>query len=450
MVRLAVKAKPERHRRRSVVPLFLFLGVSFILVGVVPQALPQGQPHFSYWGKAFCLGHPQCPIKHVVFIIKENHTFDNLFARFPGADGTTLASVGRNRIPLGITPDHIPTDINHVRGAAVYAINGGRMNRFFKLRGAVHHGFNYADTTYPKKSIPNYWAYARHFTLADHFFSTLRTSSFPNHLVTVAGQAGGAADNPLGANLPNHRLIVWGCDAPKTSTVKVIGSNGKIAYVPPCFNFLTVADEANFAGVSWRYYAAPPGTHGYVWATYDAIRHIRFGSDWANADLPDSRFATDVARGHLSAITWLTTDWIHSEHPPASECVGENWTVSQINAISRSKFWQSTAIVLVWDDFGGFYDHVKPPNVGSLSYGPRVPAIIISPYSRTHIVDHHIYDFNSVLLFIQNVFDLPPLTPANQKARNLGRSLNFSQKPLAPYILKQRPCPAGSLDLVSP
>jgi phospholipase C len=450
MVRLAVRVKTQLSRRRALAPVFLLLGVTLVLSLILSHSFRQSQAHFSFWGKALCMGHPHCPIKHVVFIIKENHTFDNLFGRFPGAAGAKVASAGQNRIPLGVAPDHVPTDINHVRGAAVFAINGGRMNRFYKLRGAEHHGVNYADTSYRQKSIPNYWAYARHFTLADHFFSTLRTGSFPNHLVTIAGQAGGAVDNPLGANMPHNKLIVWGCDAPKFSTVEVVGSDGKVKYVPPCFDFLTVADEADFEDVSWQYYAAPPHTHGYVWATYDAIRHVRFGSDWARADVPDGHFASDVARGQLASITWLTTDWVHSEHPPASECAGENWTVRQINAISRSKFWKSTAIMVVWDDFGGFYDHVKPPNVGTLSYGPRVPAIIISPYARAHNVDHSTYDFNSVLLFIQNVFDLPPLTLANQRARNLGRTLDFSQKPLAPFVLRQRPCPPRSLDLVSP
>lgn len=396
-----------------------------------------------------CVGARPCPIKHVVFILKENHTFDNLFGRFPGAEGTTYANMGGRRIPLTLTPDQLPSDINHARGAAGFAIDGGRMDRFYQLGGALHANHDYADSSYDQRSIPNYWAYARRFTLADHFFSTLQAPSFPNHLITIAGQAGGSVDNPLGQNLP-HSWKAWGCDAPASSLVKVLGAHNAMSYVRPCFDFTTLADEADKSHISWHYYAAPPRTRGYIWATFDAIKHIRFGKDWAQSDIPDRRFASDVSRGRLAAITWLTTDWTHSDHPPASECVGENWTVRQINAIARSKFWSSTAIVLTWDDFGGFYDHVPPPSFDGTSFGPRVPAIIISPYSRARTVDHTVYDFNSVLKFIEGVFNLPPLTVENERAQSLVTAFDFGQRRLPPLTLRQRACPKSASRAVLP
>jgi phospholipase C len=385
-----------------------------------------------------CDGPASCPIKHVVFIIKENHSFDNLFGRFPGADGAVYASVGPRRMPLTRTPDHVPSDINHARGAAPFAVDAGRMDRFYLLGGAIHGGHDYADSSYTPGSIPNYWTYARTFTLADRFFSTINGPSFPNHLVTIAGQAGGVIDNPLGANIP-HGLHTWGCDEPR-SRVKVEIPDGGIALVPPCFNFPTLADEADRAHVSWRYYASPRGTRGYIWATFDAIRHIRFGPDWRRADIPDGRFVRDVARGRLAQITWLMTDWRQSEHPPASECVGENWTVRQIDAIMRSPFWRSTAIVLTWDDFGGFYDHVPPPVVSPISDGPRVPAIIISPYARPHFVDHTLYDFASILRFAEDVFHLGRLGRGDRAARSLVHAFDFRQRPLRPLLLRERRC----------
>ena len=395
-----------------------------------------------------CLDGSACPIKHVIFIIKENHTYDNLFGRFPGADGTSYAYAGSKRIPLGLTPDHVPRDINHARGAAGFAMNSGSMNRFYLLRGAIEAGHDYADSSYDRYSIPNYWAYAEHFTLADHFFSTLQAPSFPNHLVIIAGQAGGSLDNPLGQNLPRaHRS--WGCDSPAQMLVKVAAISGT-ELVRPCFDFPTLADEADRAKVSWRYYAAPAGQPGYIWASFDAIRHIRFGPDWARGDVPDSRFVADVTRGRLPAITWLTTDWSHSEHPPASMCAGENWTVRQINAVMRSPYWRSTAIVLTWDDFGGFYDHLAPPVVDGVPFGPRVPAIVISPYARLHTVDHTVYDFNSVLRFIEEVFGLPALSADNEQATSLRAAFDFAQRPVAPLVLRERQCPAGASPLVSP
>lgn len=398
---------------------------------------------------ALCGAGQSCPIKHVVFIIKENHSFDNLFGRFPGADGADHALAGQRSVALGVTPDHVPSDINHARGAAAFAMNGGRMNRFYLLGGAIHQHRDYADSSYEPKAIPNYWRYATTYTLADRFFSTVKGPSFPNHLVTIAGQSGWTIDNPLGQNLPRG-LHKWGCDGPPHTPVTVVPPRGPIAHVQPCFDFQTLADEADQAGVSWRYYAAPPRTRGYLWATFDAIKHIRFGKDWAQADIPDSRFIKDVSHGRLAAITWLMTDWTHSEHPPASECVGENWTTRQIDALMRSPFWASTVIVLTWDDFGGFYDHVAPPVVNAISLGPRVPTIVISPYARPHTVDHATYDFNSVLRFIDDAFHLAPLSSENRDAASIGGALQATTHPLAPLLLSPHSCPSQASRLVPP
>ena len=224
-----------------------------------------------------------CPIKHVIFIVKENHSFDNLFARFPGADGTRFAKKGSRTVPLGITPDHLPFDITHTGDAASRAVNGGKMNEFYRLSGAIQFGHDYADSAYTQSEIPNYWSDARHFTLADHFFSTIMGPSFPNHLATIAAQSGGAIDNPHG-----QHNVVWGCDATGNSLVRVRTAAGGITQVPPCFNFTTLADVANQAGVSWKYYAGPYGSVGYIWAAFDAIRHIRYSPQWQQADIPDS------------------------------------------------------------------------------------------------------------------------------------------------------------------
>ena len=387
--------------------------------------------------KAICNGDPRCPIKHVVFIIKENHSFDNIFARFPGADGTSYAKDDSRQVRLGVTPDHLPFDIAHSGNAASFAVNGGKMNRFFRLAGAEQLGHDYADTAYTQSEIPNYWAYAKHFTLADHFFSTIMGPSFPNHLAEIAAQSGGAIDNPHGQTNGS-----WGCDATGASLVRVMTAAGNVVQEAPCFNFKTLADEADAAGVSWKYYAASPGSSGYIWAAFDAIRHIRYGPDWAQADVPDTQFVSAVASGKLPNITWLTTSFANSDHPPASMCQGENWTVQQINAIMNSKFWDSTAIVLTWDDFGGFYDHVPPPQINNIAFGPRVPAIVISPYSRAGTVVHNTYDFSSMLLFAEDVFDLNKLPEYAPSIPSISGMFDFHQKPLAPLILSTRHCPA--------
>ena len=402
-----------------------------------PQVLYNAPASAAGAKQLLCEGSASCPIKHIVYIIKENHSFDNLFASFPGADGTKYAMVGTKRVKLGTLPDHLPFDIAHSGDAASLAVNGGHMNHFYALDGAKQFGHDYADAAYTQSQIPNYWAYARHFTLADHFFSTIMGPSFPNHLVTIGDQSGGAIDNPHGQTNGS-----WGCDASLGSTVTVKSSTGKITHPAPCFNFTTLADTANQAHVSWRYYSVPYGTSGYVWAAYDAIKHIRYSKYWAQSDIPDTQFASDVQHGKLAQITWLTTGMATSDHPPASICQGENWTVQQINAIMHSKFWKSTAIVLTWDDFGGFYDHVAPPVINNIGFGPRVPTIVISPYARAHSINHTTFDFSSMVRFTEDVFHLQPLPTYDPSIATIAGMFDFHQKPMAPYILAARKCPA--------
>ncbi len=384
-----------------------------------------------------CVAARGCPIKHIIFIVKENHSFDNLFAHFAGADGASHALAGHRRVPLRRTPDHLPFDIGHTGSSARSAVNGGRMNRFYKLAGAIQFGRDYADSAYVHSEIPDYWAYARRFTLADHFFSTILGPSFPNHLVTIGAQSGGVIDNPFGQT--NN---AWGCDSKGPSAVRMETPAGAISKIRPCLNFNTLADEADRAGVSWRYYAAPYGSSGYIWAAFDAIRHIRDGQDWAHADIPYERFASDVAHGHLADITWLTSDLQQSDHPPASICAGESWTVQQINAIMKSKFWKSTAIILTWDDFGGFYDHVPPKQVNNIALGPRVPTIVISPYARRDRVVHRTYDFSSMVRFSEDVFGLHHLREYQPSIPSISGMFRFHQRPLAPLLLHPRHCPA--------
>ena len=398
----------------------------------LPSSAQTGLPasHIVSSAASLCIGKAKCPIKHVVYIVKENHSYDNLFARFPGAAGTDHAFQGAKRIPLGITPDHLPVDIAHSGPSAEVAVNGGKMNKFYQLTGAIQLGKDMADSAYTQSQIPLYWKYAQTFTLADHFFSTIMGPSFPNHLATIAGQSHRSIDNPHGQTVES-----WGCDAGATSVTPMMSPKGKITYVHPCFNLTTLADSANKHKVSWRYYAPPHFKSGYIWAAYDAIKHIRYSKYWKQADVPFTRFASDVKSGKLAALTWLTTDPANSDHPPFSICQGQNSTVEAINAIMKSKFWRSTAIILTWDDFGGFYDHVAPPVVDNISLGPRVPTIVISPYARAHSIAKTTYDFGSMLKLAEDIFGLPRLSKYDRSAHSLASAFNFQQRPMKPLVL---------------
>ena len=387
-------------------------------------------------------------IQHVVFIIKENRSFDHYFGQFPGADGVTSGTISTGQsIPLWHAPDITPHDQDHTRPGFSNAYDDGNMDRFDLVHKTNENGEYMAYTQMGPADIPNYWTYAQDFVLLDHMFASASTSSFPNHLYTIAANGAGTLEIPTGNGEGGSGS--WGCDAPTKETVPVMAANGAISNVFPCFDIQTLADNMDAAGVSWRYYAPPYGERGYVMSTYDAIKHIRYGNDWATNVVNMTQFVTDAMAGNLPSVSWVIPG-PYSEHPPASTCLGENWTVQQINAVMQGPIeqWNSTAIVLLWDDWGGFYDHVKPPTKDRFGLGFRVPAMIISPYPMASHISHSTYEFSSVLKLIETIFNLPALTKRDANANDMSGAFNFNQSPLAPVVLNQRACPvAGAAEM---
>jgi phospholipase C len=381
------------------------------------------------------------PIRHIVIIDKENRSFDNYFGTFPSADGATHATLTDGRIvPLIHTPDHTLLDIAHAGNAAQIAVANGLMNGFDRLPGAIQDGQNIALSQLYESDIPNYWAYARTFTLDDHFFSTINGPSFPNHLASIAASSYNTDDNPI-----YNTYHAWGCDSGKYTRVEQVDpvTNEK-HMIMPCFNMTTLPDLLQQAGISWKYYAPTFNQSGYIWSALDAIKHIRESPLWSTNVPPTSQFAQDIQKGTLPTVSWVVTNEQVSEHPPYSACAGENWTVKQLNALMKSPLWDSTLVILTWDDFGGFYDHVPPPRADYLAYGPRVPTIMISPYARKHYVDHTRYDFSSILRYIEDKYHLARLGAYDVNAKSITGSLDFSQAPTPPLQLHTRTCPPGS------
>ncbi len=226
------------------------------------------------------------------------------------------------------------------------------------------------------------------------------------------------------------------------TTVTLQDSSGVQTSVFPCFDNTTLGDLLESAGISWSSYAPVQNASGYLWNAYNAVNHIRNSSLWSQRVMPVSQFVTDAQSGNLPAVSWLVPDVDDSEHPPASTCSGENWTVQQINAVMQGPDWATTAIFLTWDDFGGFYDNAKPTNPDYYGFGPRVPMIIISPYARPATVVHTEYDFSSVLKFIEIRFGLPTLTDRDSQAADMTDAFDFTQTPLPALVLSPRTCPS--------
>jgi phospholipase C len=387
-------------------------------------------------------------IDHVVFIIKENRTYDNMFGTLNATYGTKKCALSTGQVvPMTRAADRYPHDIDHSFAAAVLAMNGGKMNQFDLINlGNTDSGDLDGDLLtcrqFVAADIPNYFAYARHFALGARMFSSLHGPSLPNHLYAIAADSFGVLDNPF------HSLnsFSWGCDAPNDEEdqelVRVLLPSGVITSQFPCFSGVkTMAESLDNAGVSWKYYSPPNTDPGYIWSTFDAISAVRNGADW-NKVVDTSNFISDIQKNQLPAVSWVITPAWQSEHAFQSTCEGENATVTELNTLmNNTALWNTTAVFIIWDDFGGIYDHVAPPDLDTFGLGPRVPLLVISPYARKGHISNTQYEFSSVLKFIEERFGLPALSTRDANANDITDSFNFAQTPLPPFMLTPRQCP---------
>jgi phospholipase C len=194
--------------------------------------------------------------------------------------------------------------------------------------------------------------------------------------------------------------------------------------------------------VTWRYYAPPIDSLGNIWSAFDAIRHIRYSPEWGNVVSPETRVLEDARRGDLAAITWVVPSAQNSDHPfPHSDThvdvgvsgqYGPDWVASIVNAVGKGPLWNSTVVLVVWDDWGGWYDHVQPPQLDRMGLGFRVPFIVVGPYAKRHYVSHVPHEFGSIIRFAEDVFDLPSMGTTDQRSDALRDCFDFSGSP-APF-----------------
>ena len=396
--------------------------------GPPPRAPDRASPAQAVDADAF---ETRWPIKHVIFLIKENRSFDHLFGRFPGANGVTYGMDRGSRRPLTPVPDD-HQDIAHCWNCSLDAQAGGAMDGFSQGPAG-----DFAYTQFRAEDIPNLWTLAEEFVLSDNFFASAYGPSFPNHLFSIAATAGGAHDAPDRPAESEEALLAdgyakaWGCDAPEGSTVEVYDAEGDAIRVPPCFDFLTEGDLLRDADIPWAYYAATNRQYGYIWSAYSAIERYRNDPErWAEHMRPVEDLIDDIDRGLLPPVTWVTPRGELSDHVGGNSwCHGYNWTTEVINAVMASPMWRDTAIFLTWDDYGGFYDHVTPPAIDPDGFGFRVPLLTISPYARRGVVDHRLGEFSSVLRFIEDNWGLTQLTDRDRSAENLSYNFDFTQEP---------------------
>lgn len=364
-----------------------------------PKPGPKPHPKPAPWPKPVPHPHPQVGgsfIEHVVIIVKENHTFDNYFGSFPGVNGEVLPQA----------PDPIADPLHNHQAWLERKMPGGAV----KLQ-------------YKQQDIPAYWALAQQYTLCDNYYTEIASQSEPNHLVLIA------ASSPLIDNY--HPLHPGEHDQPS-----------------PPFQMPSLPAALETAGLDWRNYAEAHSSY---------FGHIA-GLAGNASNVASAQFDMDVAKGYLPAVSWLYAPGGLSEHPPFAKRdgtlpgpyvkPGQQWTADRLKLLAASPLWATTAVFITWDDFGGWYDHVDPPNVAQwkndgtsyagtqFRYGDRVPCLVVSPYAKPGYVSKKFHSHVSPVRFCLNNFGLPPLgawdAEKNSLSDDMADCFDYAQAPLGP------------------
>lgn len=420
------------------------------------------------------VGGSPSKIQHLIFIVQENHSFDNYFGTYPGANGVPLSltvPIDPNQTSLGyvkpfhlsvsqpvmIVGDELPPgvadpdelqassstapfhldnesigrDLSHAWTVAHKAYDNGKMDGFVSAEGSIL-TMGYYDRT----DIPYYWNYANQYVLDDNFFSSLMGPSFPNHLYIASGTSG-----PV-TNL-NYRWILNGHVIDNPSAI--------FNWQGVSLDWSTLAEEMSNANVPWAWYdgeARPLNPN--IWDVLPLFTYFQNHPDQLSEHVQNTqRFISSIQNGQLPAVSWIIPgSWVPptypmeckmqhgepSEHPPARSDCGMDYVAYLVNQVMQSQYWQSSAIVITWDDYGGFYDHVPPPQIDAYGEGFRVPTLVISPWAKHNFVDHTQYEFASLLRLAEDNFHLPLLGTRDVTSNDMMNSFNFNQSPQSPLL----------------
>ncbi len=368
------------------------------------------------------------PIKHFVIIMQENHSFDNYFGTYPGANGFPAGV----KMPVDpedpnteyIEPWHIGdntiTDISHNQATFMEQVNDGKMDGFVAALNRRNQDGRIAMGYYDDRDIPYYWNLADNYVLFDNFFSSAKEGSLTNHIFWITGKA-----PPPGEEQELHE---------------------KLADVP------TIFDKLEENGITWKFYvqnydpsinyrtieSAGNRASQVIWVPLLYFDRFLDDPKLSSHIVHLDQYYIDLRNNDLPSVAYIVPSGA-SEHPPQHPRAGERFVRNLIQELMRSEAWSSSAFLLTYDDWGGWYDHVYPPQVDKDGYGPRVPAIMVSPYAKKGLIDSTELDFTSILKFIGVNWGIPPLAERDANANDLTSAFDFTQPPRqAEYIGTER------------
>jgi phospholipase C len=450
-------------------------------------------------------------IKHVVIIMQENHSFDNYFGTYPGADGIPGLAGNRGKVPCIPDPKRGRCDQPyheiavsgsggpHFNSSAISDVDHGKMDGFAetaeqtgaggldtdKLGCAIELQLNCLDVMgyYNQQEIPNYWRYAKDYVLQDHMFEPVMSWSEVSHLYMVSGWSAECANASPGSCKTDIAFPEVPPSLDNALMQEATGAALGIALpLNPVgqFSWTDITYLLHKYHVPWKYYiqaGTEPDcetgamtctprpqalTAPSIWNPLPNFEDVRQDGQITNI-VPSTQLFTDAKNGDLPSVSWVIPSGDDSEHPPANIEAGQQHVTNVINAIMKSPDWNSTAIFLAWDDWGGYYDNVRPPKIDAEGYGLRVPGLVISPYARRGYIDHQTLSFDAYLKFIEDDFmggarlnpktdgrpdPRPDVRETERQLGNLVDDFNFNQKPQAPVVLN--PNPTGQVNLIGP
>jgi phospholipase C len=366
---------------------------------------------------------PNTPIEHFIVLMQENHTFDNYFGTYPGAEGLPEGTC----IPVDpfdktrtecVEPFHIGDrpieDLDHSDSTFELQYNKGKMNGFVYALNQRNQNGALAMGYYDDRDLPYYWNLADQYVLFDHMFSSDHGGSFANHMFWVSGQQGGS------------RVTSEGYD-----------------------DVLTIFDRLEERGISWKFYVQnyDPGINyrtahlisgnrasQIIWVPILNMARFLDDPELSSHIVDLSEYYKDLENGTLPAVAYIAPAGA-SEHPPGSIRSGQKFVKGLIQALMRSSAWDSSAFMVLYDDWGGWYDHVNPPQVDTHGYGMRVPAFMVSSYARRGHIDSTVLDFTSILKFIEENWSIEPLAERDANANNFLTAFDFSAPPREPTFI---------------
>jgi phospholipase C len=409
------------------------------------------------------------PIKHVVILFQENHSFDNVLGGFCVAppdghqpcDGATsgLARNGK-RIPLRPQPDITPY-ISHTRHWALVAMDHGKMDGFNLITGCSGRRRYPCYTQSFQSQIPNLWDLAGHFVVADHIFEDYPTPSWASHMVLASSTLDGfLGESPTTSRFTSRRGPNWGCDSYRDakwwnghmwidvpSCIPDRRGRGPyraspVKYVP------TIFDRLQSAGLTWKIYGgrgSVNGASGWAWSICPTFYEC-LGSSQRKNLVDDADVMTAAQSGTLPNLAIVTPSSLNSQHNKDSMTVGDNWIGSVVSAIEKGPEWGSTAIFITYDDCGCFYDHVPRPWP---RLGIRLPFVIVSPYAKAGFTDPTVGSIDSILAYVEHNFGVSALTRNDAGAYDFSNSFDYSQPPLTGVPMVETPVPKSELAYIA-